>query len=211
MTVVCCRLFCTACKAVVTYSSDICSGICAEEATGVESSQPFQPSCQSCHHWMRVSPWVVAGAATFRPSQQKNAYTRPPPSFQRSRNKGATDRHRVRRVSTHLATSLEVFLLCQRLRAVFDKSCSEQRIPFFGRLAKRVEELENDRKKGRDSKATTGSSSENEEGSAKWKWNGENWWFRVDHRGPIKSRLRRKVYRAVKTTIDETKKWCCSN
>ena len=59
----------------------------------------------------------------------------------------------------------------------------------------------------RDSRAVTGSSSENEEVSGKWKWDGENWWFRVDHRGPINSRLRRKISRAAKTTIDETKKW----
>ena len=59
----------------------------------------------------------------------------------------------------------------------------------------------------RDSRAMTGSSSENEEGSGKWKWDGENWWFRVYHRGPINSRLRRQISRAVKTTVDETKKW----
>ena len=53
----------------------------------------------------------------------------------------------------------------------------------------------------------TGSSSENEEGGGKWKWDGEHWWFRVDHRGPVNSRLRRKISRAVKATIDETKKW----
>ena len=57
----------------------------------------------------------------------------------------------------------------------------------------RVEELESDRKKGRDSKPMTGSSSENEEGGGKWKWDGENWWFRVDHRGPVNSRLREKI------------------
>ena len=53
----------------------------------------------------------------------------------------------------------------------------------------------------------TGSSSENEEGSGKWEWDGKNWWFRVDHRGPVNSRLTRKISRVAKATIDETKKW----
>ena len=163
---------------------------------------------------MRVSPWVVAGAATFRPSQQKNAYTRAPPSFQQSRNKGATDRTQPSTVCDASQPILRRVLKSFCFVSVCVQFSTNHVLSsgsFFGRLVKRVEEQENDRKKGRDSKATTGSSSENEEGSGKWKWNGENWWFRVDHRGPIKSRLRRKVYRAVKTTIDETKKWCCSN
>ena len=66
-------------------------------------------------------------------------------------------------------------------------------------FGEKSQELENDRKEGRDSRAMTGSSSANEEGSGKWKWDGENWWFRVDHRGPNNSRLRRKVCRAVET------------
>ena len=95
---------------------------------------------------------------------------------------------------------------CERWRSPAEES-DESLQEKVGRLAKRVEELENDRKKGRDSRAVTGSSSENEEVSGKWKWDGENWWFRVDHRRPINSRLRRKISRAAKTTIDETKKW----
>ena len=74
-----------------------------------------------------------------------------------------------------------------------------------GRLARRVEELESDKKKGRDSRQMTGSSSENEGGGGKW--DGENWWFRVNHRGPINSKLRRKISRTIKATIDETKRW----
>ena len=34
----------------------------------------------------------------------------------------------------------------------------------------------------------------------------KHWWFRVDHRGPINSKLRRKISRTIKATTDETKK-----
>ena len=49
------------------------------------------------------------------------------------------------------------------------------------RLGRRVEELEGERKKGRDSRRVTESSSGSEEGSGKWRWDGENWWFKVNH------------------------------
>ena len=69
-----------------------------------------------------------------------------------------------------------------------------------------VEELEGERKKGRDSRRVTESSSESEEGGGKWRWDGENWCFIVNHRGPINSELRRKISRMIGATIDETKK-----
>ena len=74
------------------------------------------------------------------------------------------------------------------------------------RLARRVEELEGERKKGRDIRRVTESSSESEEGGGKRRWDGENWWFKVNHRGPINSKLRRKISRMIGATIDETKK-----
>ena len=70
-----------------------------------------------------------------------------------------------------------------------DRSGFESLQEKVGRLSRRVEELESDRKKGRDCRQMTGSSSENEGGGGRWKWDGENWWFRVDHRGPINSKL----------------------
>ena len=65
------------------------------------------------------------------------------------------------------------------------------------RLARIVEELKGERKRGRDSKWVTESLSESEKGGGKWNWDGENWWFKVNHRGPIKSKLRRKISRMI--------------
>ena len=75
-----------------------------------------------------------------------------------------------------------------------------------GRLARKVEELESERKKGRDSRQMTESSSEYEERGGKWRWDGENWWFKVNHRAPINSKLRRKISRMIRATIEETKR-----
>ena len=55
------------------------------------------------------------------------------------------------------------------------------------------------------------SSSEREEGGGKWRWDGENWWFRVNRRGPINSKLRRKISRMIRTTVDETKSTATQN
>ena len=49
------------------------------------------------------------------------------------------------------------------------------------RLGRRVEELEGERRKGRDSIRVMESSSGSEEGSGKWRGDGENWWFKVNH------------------------------
>ena len=48
------------------------------------------------------------------------------------------------------------------------------------RLGRRVEELEGERKKGRDSRRVTESSSGSEGGGGKWRWDGEDWWFKVN-------------------------------
>ena len=74
------------------------------------------------------------------------------------------------------------------------------------RLGRRVEEFEGERRKAKDSRRMTESSSGSEEGGGKWRWDGENWWFKVNRRGPINSRLRRKISRMIGTTIDETKR-----
>ena len=64
----------------------------------------------------------------------------------------------------------------------------------FERLGKRVEELEGERRKAKHSRRMTESSSGSEEGGGKWRWDGENWWFKGSHRGPINSRLRREDF-----------------
>ena len=74
------------------------------------------------------------------------------------------------------------------------------------RLGRRVEELEGERRKAKYNRQMTESSSGSEEGGGKWRWDGENWWFKVNHRGPINSRLRRKISRTIAATIDETKR-----
>ena len=74
------------------------------------------------------------------------------------------------------------------------------------RLGRRVEELEGERRRAKHSRRMTESSSGSEEGGGKWRWDGENWWFKISHRGPINSRLRRKISRMIGATIDETKR-----
>ena len=32
----------------------------------------------------------------------------------------------------------------------------------------------------------------NDDGNGKWKWDGKSWWFRVDHRGQVNSRIIRR-------------------
>ena len=63
------------------------------------------------------------------------------------------------------------------------------------RLGRRVEELEGERRKAKHSRRMTESSSGSEEGGGKWRWDGENWWFKISHRGPINSRLMRQISR----------------
>ena len=74
------------------------------------------------------------------------------------------------------------------------------------RLGRRVEELEGERRRARHNRRMTESSSGSEEGGGKCRWDGENWWFKISHRGPINSRLRRKISRMIGATIDKTKR-----
>ena len=53
-----------------------------------------------------------------------------------------------------------------------------------------------------------GYSSEIDKGSDKWKWDGRVWWHRVECMGPLNSRLRRRVSRAVSVTLEQdSRKW----
>ena len=66
---------------------------------------------------------------------------------------------------------------------------------------------EREREREEEGKMMAGSSSESEAGNGKWEWDGNASWCRVDHQGAVNSRLRRMISRAVKTTLQETKKW----
>ena len=75
------------------------------------------------------------------------------------------------------------------------------------RLTVRIEGLERrkrlERRKTREEEKTSrGSSSEFEEGNGRWKWENSGWWCRVDNRGTTNSRLKRRISRAVKQTLE---------
>ena len=68
------------------------------------------------------------------------------------------------------------------------------------RLTQRIDELE-----GRMAK---GSSSESDESSERWKWDGRVWWYKVECKGSLNSRLRRRVSRAVSMALEqESERW----
>ena len=53
-----------------------------------------------------------------------------------------------------------------------------------------------------------GSSSESDESSERWRWDGRAWWYKVDCKGLLNSRLRRRVSRAVSMALEqESKRW----
>ena len=51
-----------------------------------------------------------------------------------------------------------------------------------------------------------GSSSEGDEGNKKWRWDGENWWHKVEHQAAVHARLRRRISRLVKSTLEQEDK-----
>ena len=76
------------------------------------------------------------------------------------------------------------------------------------RLTERIDELEEkDKRRGKD-ETVKSCSSESDEGGERWSWDGSNWWFKVESKGPVNSRLRRKVARAVAMTVEQdSRKW----
>ena len=53
-----------------------------------------------------------------------------------------------------------------------------------------------------------GYSSESDESGDKWNWDGRNWWYKVESKSPVNSRLRRKVARAVIVALEQdSRKW----
>ena len=52
----------------------------------------------------------------------------------------------------------------------------------------------------------TGSSFDGEEGNGRWKCDGENWWYKVEYQGVVSSRLRRRISRSVKATLEQDTK-----
>ena len=41
-----------------------------------------------------------------------------------------------------------------------------------------------------------------------WKCDGESWWCKIEYNGAINSKLRRRIFRSVRATLDqEAKRW----
>ena len=76
------------------------------------------------------------------------------------------------------------------------------------RLTKRIDELESRERWEGEGQMVKGSSSESDEGNGRWKWDGREWWCRVEYKGSLNARLRRRVSRAVHVAVEqESKKW----
>ena len=75
-------------------------------------------------------------------------------------------------------------------------------------LTERIDELEGREKWRGGDRVVKGYSSESDESSDKWRWDGRAWWQKVECKGPLNSRLRRRVSRAVNVALEQdSKKW----
>ena len=71
-----------------------------------------------------------------------------------------------------------------------------------------IDELEGREEGERRRSDGEGSSSESDESSERWRWDGRAWWHKVECKGPLNSRLRRRVSRAVSVALEqESKRW----
>ena len=76
------------------------------------------------------------------------------------------------------------------------------------RLTERIDELEGKDKRREKDRVVKGCSSESDESGEKWSWDGRNWWYKVESKGPVNCRLRRKVARAVAVAVEQdSRKW----
>ena len=76
------------------------------------------------------------------------------------------------------------------------------------RLTERIDELEGKDKRRRKDRVIKGCSSESDESGDKWNWDGRNWWYKVESKSLVNSRLRRKVPRAVTVALEQdSRKW----
>ena len=76
------------------------------------------------------------------------------------------------------------------------------------RLTERIDELEGKDKKTGGDRVGKGYSSESDESGDKWRWDGRAWWHKVECKGPMNSRLRRRVSRAVSVALEQdSRKW----
>ena len=76
------------------------------------------------------------------------------------------------------------------------------------RLTERIDELEGKEKRRGKDRMIKGYSSESDDNGDKWKWDGRNWWYKVESKGPVNSRLRRKVARAASVALEQdSRKW----
>ena len=76
------------------------------------------------------------------------------------------------------------------------------------RLTERIDELEGKDKRRKGDRVVKGYSSESDESGDKWRWDGRAWWYKVECKGPVNSRLRRRVSRAVSVALEQdSRKW----
>ena len=76
------------------------------------------------------------------------------------------------------------------------------------RLTERIDELEGKNKRRGGDRVVKGYSSESDDNGDKWKWDGRSWWYKVESKGPVNSRLRRRVSRAVCVALEQvSRKW----
>ena len=76
------------------------------------------------------------------------------------------------------------------------------------RLTERTDELEGRERGKGEGRMVKGSSSESDESSERWRWDGRAWWHKVECKGALNSRLRRRVSRAVSMALEqESKRW----
>ena len=71
----------------------------------------------------------------------------------------------------------------------------------------RIDELEG-REKGKEKVGWRRDLLLSDESGERWRWDGRAWWHRVECKGPLNSRLRRRVSRAVSVALEqESKRW----
>ena len=76
------------------------------------------------------------------------------------------------------------------------------------RLTERIDEIEGKDKRREKDRVVKDCSSESDESGEKWSWDGRNWWYKVESKGHVNSRLRRKVARAVAVALEQdSRKW----
>ena len=75
-------------------------------------------------------------------------------------------------------------------------------------ICERIDKFEGEDKRRGGDRVVKGYSSESDESSDKWRWDGRAWWHKVECKGPLNSRLRHRVSRTVSVTLEQdSRKW----